>query len=149
MSEARRRMCIFPANSTIYRSPQAMNVLERKEKYDALAHKLHSKTVKDTTFWVPLVVVDGRCFVFPGVPHIFRSMLEDFESALPSSSFQKMMRRDLFIQMPESELADVLGEVEQRFRNSATPLQIGSYPERISSDEKYHVRISLQSSSEE
>lgn len=149
MTEARRRMCIFPANSTIYRSPKAMDVLEKKEKYDALAHKIHPRTVKDTTFWVPLVVVDHRCFVFPGVPHIFRSMLEDFEAALPSSSFRKMMRRDLFIQMPEGELAELLGEVEQRFRDSESPLQIGSYPERISSEEKYQVRISLQSSSEE
>ena len=103
--------------------------------------------VKISASWVPLVVTAQRCFIFPGVPHIFRSMLEDFLHVLPSSAQQPLFRRDLYIQTGEGEIARALLEVETLLKHSS--LQIGSYPERIGVDESYQVRVSLQATSED
>uniref|UniRef100_A0A7S4IEY3 MoaB/Mog domain-containing protein n=1 Tax=Vannella robusta TaxID=1487602 RepID=A0A7S4IEY3_9EUKA len=147
MTDERRKMCIFPASASVFRSPLALEQL----KYRNEPKKIHSSLSlgKQITSWVPLVAID-KCFIFPGVPHIFRSMLEDFEDRLPLNENFKMIRKDLYAELPEGDVAKLLGETENFFRNHEFPLQIGSYPELIDKDkERYQLRVSLQSLSPE
>lgn len=149
LNDERRKMCIFPANSTIYRTETALMELQRNSN-SQIGEKSNDntpeKTLQQKTSWVPLVVVKN-CFIFPGVPSIFRNMLSDFAKYLPESN-DKIISSDLFIQMPEGEIAKVLSDTEKHFATYKFPLQIGSYP-NVVEGKTFKVRVSLRSISAE
>lgn len=145
LTDERRKMCIFPASAKVYRTKIASQYLLQKNSWNYESKEwLSLPMIKQKTSWVPLVVVEN-CFIFPGVPHIFLSMLDDFSSLLPENQM-KMNRIDIFVQLPEGEIAKVLGDTEKYFSVNEFPLELGSYPELIG-DETYQVRVSLQSMS--
>lgn len=138
LNDERRRMCIFPTNSTIYRTKLAQSILDGSTKPDDVPVPIS---------WVPLVVTHN-CYIFPGVPHIFRFLLKEFEDVLPSGSVSKMIHRNLFGQVAEGDVAKILRETQEWFDKQEKFIQIGSYPELIGQNEIYQIRISLTSPDE-
>ena len=73
--------------------------------------------------WVPLVGMEGKCFIFPGIPRLFEGMLEVLGEHLEDGA--KMVTYYVVTEKRESDIAEVLEKVE---KESGGELEIGSYP---------------------
>eukprot|EP01104_Vermistella_antarctica_P010997 TRINITY_DN3005_c0_g1_i1.p1 TRINITY_DN3005_c0_g1~~TRINITY_DN3005_c0_g1_i1.p1 ORF type:complete len:344 (+),score=40.00 TRINITY_DN3005_c0_g1_i1:138-1169(+) len=83
--------------------------------------------------WVPLCVIQQlqvdrrKCevWVLPGVPELFKRMLEAQQHHLPVAS-RRIVREALHTTLPEGDIADALREVQLLVQDNG--IQIGSYP---------------------
>mmetsp|Transcript_38485 Transcript_38485/g.61015 ORF Transcript_38485/g.61015 Transcript_38485/m.61015 type:complete len:172 (-) Transcript_38485:111-626(-) len=99
--------------------------------------------------WVPLVAMEGRfvsgghdsCFVFPGIPRLFESMLEVLGEHLEDGD--KIMTYYVLTTKRESDIAEIL-EAEER--EGGGEIEIGSYPNSEFTqlgEISYNVKISI------
>ncbi|KAJ8515143.1 hypothetical protein ONZ45_g7399 [Pleurotus djamor] len=99
--EATRRMALFPADAEVL------------------------FVAKD--IWVPVVRLEGKLCIFPGIPTLFQRMLTALTPFLPlPPASERPMRVQIFTSRPESLIAPYLTALQNRM----TPLgiQVGSYP---------------------
>lgn len=74
--------------------------------------------------WLPLLVLEN-VYVFPGVPSLFRQLLESFSSLFVGGKFYLST---IFTDMPETKIAPALSDAAERF----SAIKIGSYPQMAS-----------------
>lgn len=77
--------------------------------------------------WVPVVRLDGKLCVFPGIPALFRKMLFGLTPFLPlPPKHERPLRIQIFTERPESMIAPYLTALQARLKPHG--IQIGSYP---------------------
>jgi len=98
---ARERMALFPANA------EALFVA--------------------SDIWVPVVRLERKLCVFPGVPSIFQKMLEGLKAFLPLPPLsERPFRHQIFTALPESSIAPYLTGLQKRVKEEG--IRVGSYP---------------------
>ena len=95
--------------------------------------------------WVPIVGMEKRCFVFPGIPRLFKEMLEVLGDHLEDG--ERMVTYYVVTDKRESDIAEIIAKEE---RESGGELEIGSYPnarfyekDNTAEDVSYNVKISI------
>ncbi|GBE83538.1 MoaB/Mog domain-containing protein [Sparassis latifolia] len=77
--------------------------------------------------WVPVVRLEGKLCVFPGIPKLFQKMLDGLTPFLPlPPPEQRPFRLQIFTSLPESSIAPYLSQVQARTK--ASGVRVGSYP---------------------
>jgi molybdenum cofactor synthesis domain-containing protein len=81
--------------------------------------------------WVPVVAIEGRVYILPGIPSLFEALLNgikpQIEPRVPSS--QAVVRFYVSTQMGESAMAPYLSTIQERY--GPMGVKIGSYPHWI------------------
>ncbi|KAJ2955862.1 hypothetical protein NQZ79_g8197 [Umbelopsis isabellina] len=104
LTEARKRMVIFPSPAEIVRVREDM--------------------------WVPVVVVNGNVHILPGIPKLFESLLDSLEPRLLELIDErglkdtKYHRIQIATSLGEGDIAQYLLELQGR----SSDIKIGSYP---------------------
>ncbi|KAG6889944.1 hypothetical protein C0995_013471 [Termitomyces sp. Mi166 len=76
--------------------------------------------------WVPVVRLEGRLCIFPGIPSLFQRMLTGLTPFLPlPPKNERPLRIQIFTERPESYIAPYLSSLQERFQKR---VQVGSYP---------------------
>ncbi|GJE86322.1 competence/damage-inducible protein A [Phanerochaete sordida] len=98
---ARERMALFPADAEVlYTGPE---------------------------IWVPVVRLEGKLCVFPGIPRLFQRMLDGLLPYLPlPPASERPCRQQIFTSKPESSIAPYLTELQARTKEDG--IRVGSYP---------------------
>ncbi|KAK2463317.1 hypothetical protein APHAL10511_004628 [Amanita phalloides] len=77
--------------------------------------------------WVPVVRLEGKLCIFPGIPSLFQKMLTALTPFLPlPPTHERPTRIQVFTEWPESMIAPYLTSLQSRLK--ARGIQIGSYP---------------------
>ncbi|TFY53465.1 hypothetical protein EVG20_g10103 [Dentipellis fragilis] len=77
--------------------------------------------------WVPVVRLEGKLCIFPGIPGLFQKMLDGLKAFLPlPPASEQPFRQQIFTQLPESSIAPYLTELHQRVKKEG--IRVGSYP---------------------
>lgn len=98
---ARERMALFPANAELF------------------------FVAKD--IWVPVVRLEGKLCVLPGIPSLFQKMLGGLKALLPLPPLsERPFRHQIFTPLPESSIAPYLAELQGRVKKEG--IRVGSYP---------------------
>lgn len=88
--------------------------------------------------WVPIVVVEHKCHIFPGIPSYFERMLHSLGPLIPDGP--DSFHQNVFTAAKESDIADFLRDIADRYADRG--IEIGSYPS-VDSNRMYNVRISI------
>ncbi|KAF8421649.1 molybdopterin binding domain protein [Tirmania nivea] len=85
----------------------------------------------DDDLWVPIVVVNHNIYILPGVPKLFRGLLESLTPVLLergriSPATQRIHRVIISTPLPESAVAEYLATLQARVE--ARGVKVGSYP---------------------
>ncbi|KAG6838219.1 hypothetical protein C0991_000966 [Blastosporella zonata] len=76
--------------------------------------------------WVPVVRLEGRLCIFPGIPSLFQRMLTSLTPFLPlPPKNERPLRIQIFTPRPESNIAPYLASLQDRLQKR---VQVGSYP---------------------
>lgn len=79
------------------------------------------------TLWVPIVIVNGNVYVFPGIPRLFEALLESAKPHFLSRVTQQAYHRvQIATKSPEGVIAPFLAQVQEDC--SSKQIKIGSYP---------------------
>ncbi|TFK89524.1 Molybdopterin binding protein [Polyporus arcularius HHB13444] len=99
--KARERMALFPARAEVlYIAPDV---------------------------WVPVVRLEGKLCVFPGIPKLFQRMLDGLAAYLPlPPASERPFRQQIFTSLPESSIAPFLTNLQARTKSAG--VRVGSYP---------------------
>jgi molybdenum cofactor synthesis domain-containing protein len=98
---AQQRMALFPENAEVI------------------------YTSKD--IWVPVIRLEGRLCIFPGIPTLFQKMLTGLTPFLPlPPPHERPLRLQIFTSQPESIIAPFLTNLQRRVQ--ADGIRVGSYP---------------------
>ena len=62
--------------------------------------------------WVPLVVLDG-VHILPGIPRLFKQMIEGNLSSLPTGP--AYVRHELYTHMAEGDLSETLSQIAEKW----------------------------------
>ncbi|THH31849.1 hypothetical protein EUX98_g2354 [Antrodiella citrinella] len=77
--------------------------------------------------WVPVVRLEGKLCVFPGIPKLFQRMLTGLTPFLPLPPLsERPYRQQIFTSQPESSIAPFLTDLQARTK--AQGIRVGSYP---------------------
>ncbi|KAK7683820.1 hypothetical protein QCA50_013196 [Cerrena zonata] len=77
--------------------------------------------------WVPVVRLEGKLCIFPGIPKLFQRMLDGLSPFLPlPPPHERPYRQQIFTALPESSIAPYLTELQTRTKTQG--VRIGSYP---------------------
>ncbi|KAJ7262296.1 MoaB/Mog domain-containing protein [Mycena haematopus] len=77
--------------------------------------------------WVPVVRLEGKLCIFPGIPSLFQKMLTALTPLLPlPPRTERPLRIQVFTERPESMIAPYLTKLQSRLRPHG--IQVGSYP---------------------
>ncbi|KAF8062234.1 MoaB/Mog domain-containing protein [Lyophyllum atratum] len=77
--------------------------------------------------WVPVIRMEGRLCVFPGIPSLFQRMLTGLTPFLPlPPQNERPLRIQVFTDRPESMIAPYLTTLQERLKPRG--IQVGSYP---------------------
>ncbi|KAF8843534.1 Molybdopterin binding protein [Paxillus ammoniavirescens] len=77
--------------------------------------------------WVPVVRLEGKLCVFPGIPSLFQKMLDNLRPFLPLPPPEvRPCRLQVFTHLPESSIAPYLTTLQKRVNSEG--IRIGSYP---------------------
>ncbi|KAJ6591177.1 MoaB/Mog domain-containing protein [Mycena vulgaris] len=77
--------------------------------------------------WVPVVRLEGKLCIFPGIPSLFQKMLNALTPFLPLPPFtERPLRIQVFTERPESMIAPYLTKLQARLKPHG--IQVGSYP---------------------
>ncbi|KAJ6499431.1 MoaB/Mog domain-containing protein [Mycena sanguinolenta] len=77
--------------------------------------------------WVPVVRLEGKLCIFPGIPSLFQKMLTALTPLLPlPPRTERPSRIQVFTERPESMIAPYLTKLQSRLRPHG--IQVGSYP---------------------
>ncbi|RPD61543.1 Molybdopterin binding protein [Lentinus tigrinus ALCF2SS1-7] len=99
--QARERMALFPARGEVlYIAPD---------------------------IWVPVVRLEGKLCIFPGIPKLFQRMLDGLAAFLPlPPPNERPFRQQIFTSLPESSIAPFLTSLQARTKSAG--VRVGSYP---------------------
>ncbi|KAJ6475236.1 MoaB/Mog domain-containing protein [Mycena vitilis] len=104
-------------------TPQQRAATERMALFPDRAEVLF--VAKD--IWVPVVRLEGKLCIFPGIPSLFEKMLTALTPLLPLPPLnERPLRIQVFTERPESMIAPYLTKLQTRLRPHG--IQIGSYP---------------------
>ncbi|KAJ7481706.1 MoaB/Mog domain-containing protein [Mycena latifolia] len=77
--------------------------------------------------WVPVVRLEGKLCIFPGIPCLFQKMLNALTPFLPlPPCTERPLRIQVFTERPESMIAPYLTGLQARLKPHG--IQVGSYP---------------------
>ncbi|KAI9438273.1 hypothetical protein H4582DRAFT_2076869 [Lactarius indigo] len=77
--------------------------------------------------WVPVVRLERKLCVFPGIPSLFQKMLDGLKAFLPlPPSSERPFRHQIFSSLPESSIAPYLTGLQERVKEEG--VRVGSYP---------------------
>ncbi|PIL29180.1 hypothetical protein GSI_09229 [Ganoderma sinense ZZ0214-1] len=77
--------------------------------------------------WVPVVRLEGKLCVFPGIPKLFQRMVDGLVPFLPlPPPSERPYRQQVFTNLPESSIAPYLTTLQARVKNAG--VRVGSYP---------------------
>jgi len=77
--------------------------------------------------WVPVVRLEGKLCIFPGIPLLFERMLTALTPFLPlPPKGERPLRIQVFTERPESVIAPYLTSLQTRLKSYG--IQVGSYP---------------------
>ncbi|KAK6981221.1 MoCF-biosynth domain-containing protein [Favolaschia claudopus] len=77
--------------------------------------------------WVPVVRLEGKLCIFPGIPSLFQKMLTALTPLLPlPPQTERSLRIQVFTERPESMIAPYLTKLQTHLRPHG--IQVGSYP---------------------
>lgn len=77
--------------------------------------------------WVPAVNLNQQVYIFPGIPTLYRQMMEGLKSSISKRvDGPKLTRRYVSTTTVESVLASTLSDIHHRFQDLG--IKIGSYP---------------------
>ncbi|KAG2743270.1 Molybdopterin binding protein [Suillus brevipes Sb2] len=77
--------------------------------------------------WVPVVRLQGKLCIFPGIPSLFQKMLDNLKPFLPlPPEEERPFRLQVFTGLPESSIAPFLTDLQKRVQPEG--IRIGSYP---------------------
>ncbi|KAJ7115778.1 MoaB/Mog domain-containing protein [Mycena epipterygia] len=77
--------------------------------------------------WVPVVRLEDKLCIFPGIPSLFQKMLNALTPFLPlPPRAERPLRIQVFTERPESMIAPYLTNLQSRLRPHG--IQVGSYP---------------------
>ncbi|KAI0357678.1 Molybdopterin binding protein [Trametes cingulata] len=77
--------------------------------------------------WVPVVRLEGKLCVFPGIPRLFQRMLDGLAPFLPlPPPSERPFRQQVFTSLPESSIAPFLTALQARTKDAG--VRVGSYP---------------------
>ncbi|KAI0318225.1 Molybdopterin binding protein, partial [Amylostereum chailletii] len=77
--------------------------------------------------WVPVVRLEGKLCIFPGIPSLFQKMLDGITPYLPlPPANHRPFRQQIFTSQPESSIAPFLTALHNRVKNEG--IRVGSYP---------------------
>ncbi|KAH7883066.1 MoaB/Mog domain-containing protein [Phlebopus sp. FC_14] len=77
--------------------------------------------------WVPVVRLQGKLCIFPGIPSLFQKMLDNLKPFLPlPPADSRPCRVQVFTNLPESSIAPYLTALQKRV--SSANIRVGSYP---------------------
>ncbi|KAF9515016.1 hypothetical protein BS47DRAFT_1316432 [Hydnum rufescens UP504] len=123
--ETRRRMLGLTKNRDVLKNQNE----EQQKARDRMALLPSRADVLfvDEELWVPIVKLEGKLCVFPGVPVLFKKLLEGLRPYLlvPDSS-EKLFRLLVRTQLPESSIAPFLSALHHRVKSDG--IRVGSYP---------------------
>ncbi|KAJ7622835.1 MoaB/Mog domain-containing protein [Mycena polygramma] len=104
-------------------TPQQRAATERMALFPDRAEVLF--VAKD--IWVPVVRLEGKLCIFPGIPSLFEKMLTALTPLLPLPPLtERPLRIQVFTERPESMIAPYLTKLQTRLRPHG--IQVGSYP---------------------
>jgi len=96
---------------------------ERMALFPAQAEVLYTSS----EIWVPVVRLEGKLCVFPGIPRLFQRMLDGLTPYLPlPPPHERPFRQQIFTSLPESSIAPFLTELQARTKGDG--IRVGSYP---------------------
>ncbi|KAH7912853.1 MoaB/Mog domain-containing protein [Hygrophoropsis aurantiaca] len=77
--------------------------------------------------WVPVIRLEGKLCIFPGIPSLFQKMLDNLKPFLPlPPDHLRPFRLQVFTPLPESSIAPFLTDLQKRVHSEG--IRIGSYP---------------------
>ncbi|KAM5536820.1 hypothetical protein V8D89_009538 [Ganoderma adspersum] len=77
--------------------------------------------------WVPVVRLEGKLCIFPGIPRLFQRMLDGLLPFLPlPPPSERPCRQQVFTNLPESSIAPYLTTLQARVKDAG--VRVGSYP---------------------
>ncbi|KAK0469184.1 MoaB/Mog domain-containing protein [Desarmillaria tabescens] len=77
--------------------------------------------------WVPVVRLEGKLCIFPGIPKLFQIMLTQLTQFLPlPPPSERPLRIQIFTDRPESMIAPYLTTLQARLKSCG--IRVGSYP---------------------
>ncbi|KZT28225.1 Molybdopterin binding protein [Neolentinus lepideus HHB14362 ss-1] len=77
--------------------------------------------------WVPVVRLEGKLCIFPGIPSLYQRLLDSLVPFLPLPPLsERPFRLQVFTSLPESSIAPYLTELQKRVKNEG--VRVGSYP---------------------
>ncbi|KAF7376030.1 MoCF-biosynth domain-containing protein [Mycena sanguinolenta] len=104
-------------------TPQQRAATERMALFPDRAEVL----VVAEDIWVPVVRLEGKLCIFPGIPSLFQRMLAALTPLLPlPPRTERPSRIQVFTERPESMIAPYLTKLQSRLRPHG--IQVGSYP---------------------
>ncbi|KAG1459298.1 hypothetical protein G6F46_005518 [Rhizopus delemar] len=74
---------------------------------------------------IPIVVVNENIYILPGVPVLFKVLLNSLQTRLALMSGSKFYRNEIATKQTEVMIADILTEIQSQAMNE---VKIGSYP---------------------
>ncbi|KAI8098805.1 MoaB/Mog domain-containing protein [Halteromyces radiatus] len=120
LTEARKRMALFPYPSKILRV--------------------------DPTLWVPVVVVNDNIHILPGIPRLFEGLIKSLRPYLEDAMAKKQItgkyyRMEIATKMTEGKIASCLSATQALVDEKH--IKIGSYPKWSSGPDGERVVVSI------
>ncbi|KAI0649826.1 MoaB/Mog domain-containing protein [Trametes meyenii] len=104
-------------------TPEQRTARERMALFPARAEVLFIAP----DIWVPVVRLEGKLCVFPGIPRLFQRMLDGLAAFLPlPPPGERPFRQQVFTSLPESSIAPFLTALQERTKDAG--VRVGSYP---------------------
>ncbi|KAI0088259.1 MoaB/Mog domain-containing protein [Irpex rosettiformis] len=123
--ETLRRMEVITRNrpSIAQQSEEQKAARERMALFPAEAEVLYT----ESEIWVPVIRLEGKLCVFPGIPGLFQRMLNGLTPFLPlPPPEERPYRQQIFTSLPESSIAPYLTDLQARTKGDG--IRVGSYP---------------------
>lgn len=77
--------------------------------------------------WVPIVSINSKVYIFPGIPRLFKTLLQGIRDEIESRvKVQKNLRFYVTTKWPESKIAPCLSKLQSHYNDKG--IKIGSYP---------------------
>ncbi|KAF8893021.1 Molybdopterin binding protein [Infundibulicybe gibba] len=109
--------------ATLEQTPEQREAMQRMGLFPADAEVLFV----GEDIWVPVVRLEGKLCIFPGIPGLFQRMLNALTPYLPlPPKSQRPLRIQVFTSRPESMIAPYLTSLQARLKPHG--IQVGSYP---------------------
>ncbi|KAJ7135468.1 MoaB/Mog domain-containing protein [Mycena crocata] len=103
-------------------TPQQQTATERMALFPDKAEVIFVPDI-----WVPVVRLEGKLCIFPGIPSLFQKMLNALTPYLPlPPPTERPLRIQVFTDRPESMIAPYLTKLQTRLKPHG--IQVGSYP---------------------